>query len=337
MPRVFSEIQLVNGSTGDPVLYIDYPDVHNALLFDAGDNARLAMSKLADLTAVFITHHHVDHFIGLDRIVRANIDADKTLSLFGPIGTIAKVYDRIKSYVYPFFPFQRIALDVHEIHDDHIVVGRLECTRRFPQPVLERRDWHGGVVFENDDVAVEAVHVDHTVPTLAYAMVEKPGFHFDTRQLERGLLRPGKWIDQTLRMLRDGVPEEAELDIAGGRFRLKDLAEQYFRRSPGARVAFIVDTYPSPEVQPRLMALARKAHILYCDSFYAEAQAKAAAKHRHMTATRAAELAVAAGVDQLCLIHFSTRYRGRYQKLVDEAQAIFPKTTAEILPGEPNG
>ena len=101
--RVFSEIRLVNGSAGDPMLYVDYPGRDDALLFDAGENAALPIDRLADLAAVFITHHHVDHFIGLDRIVRANIDADKTVSIFGPEGTIRKVYDRIKSYEYQYF------------------------------------------------------------------------------------------------------------------------------------------------------------------------------------------------------------------------------------------
>src|SRR5262245_28795218 len=101
--RLASDIRLVNGSTGDPSLYIDYPGRDNALLFDAGENAALDAERLGDLEAVFITHHHVDHFIGFDRIVRANIDRDKTLHVYGPEGTIRKVYDRIKSYEYPFF------------------------------------------------------------------------------------------------------------------------------------------------------------------------------------------------------------------------------------------
>ena len=39
--RAFSELRLVNGSAGDPVLYIDYPGGDNAILFDGGDNCSL--------------------------------------------------------------------------------------------------------------------------------------------------------------------------------------------------------------------------------------------------------------------------------------------------------
>ena len=40
--RAFSELRLVNGSAGDPVLYIDYPGGDNAILFDGGDNCSLS-------------------------------------------------------------------------------------------------------------------------------------------------------------------------------------------------------------------------------------------------------------------------------------------------------
>ena len=68
-----------------------------------------------------MTHHHVDHFIGFDRIVRANLDRDKALHVYGPLGTIGKVYNRIKSYEYPFFPFQKIVLEVCEILPDRLL------------------------------------------------------------------------------------------------------------------------------------------------------------------------------------------------------------------------
>lgn len=328
--RVFSEIRLVNGSVGDPVLYVDYPDRDNALLFDAGDNAALEFERLADLEAVFVTHHHVDHFIGLDRIIRANIDNDKTLSIFGPVNTIQKVYDRIKSYEYPFFPFQKITIRVHEILPGCIRWALLECRQRFPEPVVEERAWSGGTVFGNDEVAVEAVHTDHTVPGLAYAFVEKPGYHLDSRQIDRGLLKPGKWVAEVLKRLHADESLDSTLDIQGGRFRLGGLVEQYFRKSRGTRIAFVTDTFWSEDVQPGLLKLAHKADRLYCDSFYMEAQAKAAAKHRHMTAANAARFAEAAKVHELVLIHFSKRYVGRYAALLEEARKIFPNVSAQI-------
>jgi ribonuclease Z len=329
-PRTISEIRLVNGSTGDPALFIDYPGRDNALLLDAGELGGIDIKRLGDLEAVFITHHHVDHFIGLDRIVRANIDGDKTLHLYGPAGTIRKVYDRIKSYEYQFFPFQKIVIDVHELMADRHLIARLECSRRFPEPEITEEPWKGRVVYKNADLEVEAVLVDHTVPCLAYALVEPPGMHPDPEHLTEGTLRPGAWVGNALELLRAGKPDTTTISIDGVDFRLGWLRDRFFKTSKGSRVAYVTDTAWSDSARSGLVALARRAKRLYCDSYYAHAQLSRAETHRHMTATQAAEFAKLAKVEELILIHFAPRYEGRYQELIDEARAIFPQTTAIV-------
>lgn len=279
-PRAFRELRLVNGSTGDPALFVDDPGRDNALLFDCGENAALGDDRLGDLEAVFLTHHHIDHFIGFDRIVRANLDRDKALHVYGPEGTIRKVYQRIKSYEFPFFPFMKIVLEVIEVWPDRLRTARLECARRFPRPRVTEAPWSGPVVYRSDGLAVEASLADHTVPCLAFALVE-------------------------------------EATGANG-------------ESPGSRIAYVTDTAWSDVSRPGLLGLARGARRLYCDAFYAEAQRSQAEKYRHMTAPQAAEFAREAGVRELVLIHFASRYRGCYESLVEEARAIFPNTTAEI-------
>ncbi|MBX9628494.1 MAG: MBL fold metallo-hydrolase [Gemmataceae bacterium] len=328
--RAFSTVTLVNGSTGDPVLYLDYPGADNALLFDGGENAGLTPAQLGDLEAVFVTHHHVDHFIGLDRIVRANMDRDKVLHVFGPADTIRKVYDRITAYDYPFFPFQKIVVRVTELLPGVRRTAVLECTKKFPRPEVEEQPWGGPVCYENADLTVEAVPVDHTVPCLAFALAEKSGYHPDPARIAAGALKPGRWVGEVLRLLRAGADPATRLEIDGGSFAVGKLAGLYFAESPGARVAYVVDTLWSEAVRPGLVKLARGAWRLYCDSFYAAAQLKQAQKYKHMVAPQAGELARLAKVEQLVLIHFATRYAGAYQALVDEAAAVFPRVSAEI-------
>jgi ribonuclease Z len=328
--RTISEMRLLNGSTGDPVLFIDYPGKDDALLFDAGDNGSLSLSRLADLEAVFITHHHIDHFVGFDRILRANLDCDKTLHIFGPEHTIRKVHDRVTSYEHPFFPFQKIVLDVYEVLAGRLRAGRLECRRHFPEPQVEERSWTGPVLYENADLCVEACLVDHTVPTLAFALVEKTGYHPDPERLAKGALRPGAWVNEALALLRSGAAEDTVLEIQGGRFTLGTLGERYFTVTRGSRIAYVTDTLWSKTVRPGLLKLAGRARRLYCDSYYAQAQLKQAQTYHHMIAAHAAEFANLARVDELVLMHFAPRYAGRYEALVEEARALFANVRADL-------
>jgi ribonuclease Z len=326
--RTISELRLVNGSTGDPVLFIDYPGKDDAFLFDSGELGGLDLKRLADLEAVFITHHHIDHFVGFDRIIRANLDRDKDLHIYGPVGTIPRLYARIKSYEIQHFAFQKVRFHVHEL----LPPGRqrlaiLECSKKFPEPEVAETAWKEPIAYEHADVMVEAAPTDHTAPGLAYALVERTGYHPDPARLATGILRPGPWVPAVLEKLRAGEPPGTVLEIDGGRFTLGAL-EWYFAKSRGSRVAYVTDTAWSDAVRPGLLRLANRAQRLYCDCYYAAAQIKEANRHRHMTATQAAEFAAAAKVEQLILMHFGPRYAGRYQELVDEARMIFPRTSA---------
>ncbi len=327
--RTFCDTRLANGSAGDPVLYIDYPG-GGAYLFDAGDLTRLGDDELARLRAVFVTHHHLDHFVGFDRVVRANLDQDKVLSVIGPADTIRRVYARVTSYEYPFFAFQKLALRVCEVWPDRTRVALLECAKHFPEPKVEEAPWSGPTAYEDEGVTVEAAHADHTVPCLSFALVERPGLRPDPAKLAAGALRPGPWLAEIQARRKAGDPDDTPVEVGGGRFTLGALAEAYLAVSGGGRLAYITDTAWGEAAKPGLLRLAARARRLYCDSYYAQAQAKQAATHRHSTAAQAAEAAKLAKVDELMLIHFAPRYAGRYADLLAEARAVFPRTTAEV-------
>ena len=50
---------LVNGSAGDPALFIDCLFEHRALLFDLGDIRALPPRKLLRISHVFVSHAHM--------------------------------------------------------------------------------------------------------------------------------------------------------------------------------------------------------------------------------------------------------------------------------------
>ncbi len=86
-----AKYDLVNGSIGDPVLFVDYPAQDDALLFDAGENGKLTTTQLRDVSCG-LHHARTISIISLvfDRILRANLDTNKSLVVFGPAGTITR-------------------------------------------------------------------------------------------------------------------------------------------------------------------------------------------------------------------------------------------------------
>ena len=215
------------------------PWADNAPLFDGGENgggltaahARRPRSRVASPTTTSITSINS----GLDRIVRANTDRDKVLRVFGPVNTIRKVYDRITAYEYPFFPFQKIVVEVTEL----LLQGDADGGSGVYQEVPRSRWSPGGrgpgrCSYENAGLRV-APRPPTTVPCLAFALAEKTGYHPDPAKLGAGALRPGAWVPEALRLLRAGADADTRLEIDGGSFTLAALRRPVLRPVPRGR------------------------------------------------------------------------------------------------------
>lgn len=133
--------------------------------FDAGRATTMRLAALgvacADLTALFITHHHSDHLVGVPDIVLTRwILRDKRRDVPQPI-------------VAPRGPSARFAERVLDVWDDDIAVRRLHIgdpTRPSVESIPFDAADEPQVVWSQGDVRVSAVTVHHgpVVPSVAY-------------------------------------------------------------------------------------------------------------------------------------------------------------------------
>jgi len=90
--------RLVNGRTGDPALYVDTLFAKHAILLDLGDITALSPRKIQRVGHVFVSHTHIDHFVGFDRLLRLLVGREKTINLYGPSGFIDRVGHKLRGY-----------------------------------------------------------------------------------------------------------------------------------------------------------------------------------------------------------------------------------------------
>jgi len=315
--------RLLNGQTGDPALLVALRWQGRAVLIDLGRIDRTPGGILLPIEAVFVSHAHMDHFMGFDQLLRLFLAREGTLRLFGPVGIADCVQGKLAGYTWNLTDEYVFTLEVIEIDATEMHAWRFAECRRFARERLASTPFTG-VCHQDAVLTVEAAPLDHRIVSMGYAVTERSHLNVRPEALAAAGLRPGPWLNALKAAVRSGAAADTPIVIAPGDTRpLGALRDELLLVTPGQKIAYVVDVLFSPANAARIVRLARGADVFFCESPFLDADLEQASKRYHLTARQAGALARAARVGRLQVFHFSPRYEGRYGELVAEAQAEF--------------
>lgn len=329
---------LVNGPEGDPVVYVDCLFEHRAFLFDLGDLTRLPPRKILRLTDMFVSHAHMDHFIGFDYLLRIALGRGRDWRLFGPPGFIDQIGHRLAAYTWNLVDnYDRdFFIRASELHDEsqelRNAVFRLK--QRFLREDLVPTRCNDGVLLEEELFRIRSFALDHSIPSLAFCLEEKIHLNVWKNRLEELGLPTGPWLRDLKTAARSHAPDDQLFAVRWHDrnglherlFPLGQLRSEVLRAVPGQKIAFVSDTAYTDDNVCKIIELARSADIFFCESAFLERDRDHAQKKHHLTARQAGTLARAAGVRRLVPMHFSARYLEEGELLEREAQAAFAES-----------
>ncbi len=332
--------RLVNPPFGDPGVYVEFLFERHALLFDLGDLGPLSDRALLRVSDVFVSHTHMDHFNGFDRLIRILLGRDKTLRLFGPPGFIDRVSHRLASYTWNLV--QNFSTDLT------LVVGELEpdgalteavmpCRSAFRVERRESRDSDGGMLIDTPAYRVRGLVLDHGTPCLAFAVEQRCHVNVWKNRVEEMGFRVGPWLRDLKQAILRGDPDDTRLRIRwrdGDEEReavheLGELRARLTRTVPGQKLAYVTDVAWTPANREAIVELARGADLLFIEAPFLDADRELARRKHHLTAGQAGELARAAGVAKVEPFHFSPRYSDREAEIRAEVAQLGSDRTAE--------
>jgi ribonuclease Z len=316
--------RLLNGQTGDPALLVNLRWQGRALLLDLGRIDRTPAGVLLRIEAVFVSHTHMDHFMGFDQLLRLFLARDTGLRLYGPTGIADCVEGKLSGYTWNLTDEYPFVIDVTEIGEAGMKSWRFAARRRFVRERLGDPRPFTGVVLSDPIFTVEAAPLDHKVVSMAYAVTERTHLNVRADALAAAGLVPGPWLNALKSAVRAGARDATPIEVRPGERRpLGRLREELLIVTPGQKIAYVVDALFSPANAAKIVRLAGGADVFFCESPFLEEDIEQATRRYHLTAGQAGALARAAGVQRLQVFHFSPRYEGRYGDLVAEAQGEF--------------
>jgi ribonuclease Z len=327
---------LVNGRSGDPALYIETLFETRALLFDLGDIAALPPRKILRVEQVFVSHAHIDHFVGFDRLLRLHVGREKEIGLYGPAGIIEQVGHKLHAYRWNLAESYACDLVFVVTEIDATLAtrtARFRLKRTFAAEELERGRLAGGVVHGEATFRVSTALLDHGTPCLGFALEEAAHVNVWKNRLAERELPVGPWLAALKRAVVEGRPDEFPIEVAAARdeaARKMPLGalRELVTVTPGQKVAYVTDVADTAENRAAIVALSRGADLLFIEAAFAKDDVALATARAHLTTAAAGEIARAAGVKRVEPFHFSTRYEGEDDRMMAEVQAAFADRSA---------
>ena len=256
-------------------------------LVDCGEGTQMQLRKsrvhFAKINAVFISHLHGDHCFGLIGMI----------STFGLLGRTAPLHIYAVREMGEMLQRQ-MQLFCHGLEYD-VEFHEIDTTQQY-------------VIYEDRSLTIETIPLEHRIACCGFLFREKPTLPHIRRDVIDFYGIPVSQI-ANIKSGGDWISPEGET-IAHE--RLVKPAEE------PRGYAYCSDTRYISDLHLRLKGVT----TLYHESTYAEDCRDMAEKYFHSTARQAAMVARDAGVKQLLLGHYSSRYEDE-TVLLNEAKEIF--------------
>ncbi len=319
--------RLINGPFNDPGLFIPFLFQKRALVFDLGDINGLPAKDILKISHAFVTHTHMDHFIGFDHLLRIMLGREKNLSLFGPPDFLKNVEGKLSGYMWNLadkynYP---LCLQITEVHPNFTLCRKYRCRDRF-EPLQDAiKQPFDGVLYKEPAFRISAVILDHKIPCLGLSVKERFHVNIIKEGLKRLGLEPGPWLSDFKQALYDRTDPAAQFEVkrpgqkVPNRYELGKLADQIAIITPGQKITYITDVVYSDANNEKIVAFAKDSDHLFIEAAFMAKDREIAVEKYHLTARQAGELAARAGAKQFSIFHFSPRYTDQESLLYQEA------------------
>lgn len=263
-------------------------------LIDCGEGTQQQLLrygiKSQRINQIFISHLHGDHYLGLVGLLSSlHLNGRiKPMSIFGPP-------------------------ELKEILDIQFKYSQTEL--RYPINFQATHTESSELIFENNDVMVETIILEHRIPCTGFKFTQKKRLRKIIREKVEALNIPLEMIPLIKRGM-DYTDSKGVVHLSADLTTDPDEPKTY---------AYCSDTICNWKYLDQI----KGSDTLYHESTFMHDMLQRAEDTFHTTSLQAAEVALRAEAKQLLLGHFSARYR-ELEPMLLEARSLFPNSKLAI-------
>ena len=261
-------------------------------LIDCGEGTQQQLTKYnlkaTRIDYIFISHLHGDHYFGLIGLLSSlHLNGRvKPMQIFGPT------------------PLLEILEIQFKYSDTHL---------RYPIEFTPIEADESRQIFENQDLVVKTIILNHRIPTT--------GFIFEQKPRQRKLIK--EKTDEISIAYYAALKKGIDVEQPDGTI-LKSVDYTTSADAP-RKYAYCSDTM----YDERYFETIKGCYTLYHEATFMHELLDRANETHHTTARQAGEIARDNGINKLLIGHFSSRYK-TLQLLLEEAQSIFANTDLAV-------
>ncbi|MDI6801390.1 MAG: hypothetical protein QMD01_04975 [Thermodesulfovibrionales bacterium] len=310
----------VNGPFEDPGVFVRIMRERRALLFDMGHIGRLELGNLLKITDIFVTHTHMDHFVGFDTVLRGVLRRDMPLRIFGPENIIQCVEGKLKGYTWNLIKDYPLKIEVFGVNGSYISHCSFYAENGFERLDNPKLDFNG-VLTAEPLFKVKGLMLSHQIPVMAYSLEEDFHININKAVLDEMSLPVGPWLSDFKKAIREQKSEKTFI-INGKTFTIDELMN-IVTITKGQKISYVMDVSPTAGNIERIIPFVKGSDVLFCEAYFLERDMDRAIERHHLTAAIAGRIAREAVVENLHIMHFSPKYRHCAEELYNEAMREF--------------
>ena len=310
-------VRQLNSSFSDPVFFVRNVYMKKAVMFDLGKLGKIGNHELHDISCVFVSHTHMDHFSGFDRLLRSVLITDMKIRIYGPKNIIKNVEGKLNSYTWNLVDGYGLEIEVIELNYKESKKAVFKAKGGFDREDLEYADTDLNL---DDGFKVRYEIFDHGIPSIGYRLIEPRIINIQKEKLVELGFKEGIWLKDLKNKILNNEEGSITVNTVNGEkdFDIKELAKDICVDKAQEDITYITDIAPLEDNVIKAIQLADKSYLLIIESVFMDIDFTHASEKNHLTITIAKDIFNRSKSELIRFIHFAPRYEKERESFFEE-------------------